>query len=97
MLELVDRYAALAPPSAFTASRNLSETCPSTTGDGTGFPNWPRMNVDQPRPGCQLADVAVQVQTVEALHFQRDVPVQQFRDGRHPEILRKAPDLCSSV
>jgi hypothetical protein len=32
---------------------------------------------------ANLADLAVEVETIEALHFQRDVPVQQFRDGRN--------------
>ena len=37
-----------------TASRNLSDTCPSTTGDGTGFSNWKRMNIDSPGPVASL-------------------------------------------
>jgi hypothetical protein len=39
---------------------------------------------DQARPGRQLADVTVQVQTVETLHFKSDMAVEQFRDGCHP-------------
>jgi len=35
---------------AFTASRNFSVTCPSTTGEAIGLPNCTRMNVTSP-PG----------------------------------------------
>ena len=34
--------------SAFTDSRNLSVICPSTTGEGIGFPNCSRMKVTNP-------------------------------------------------
>jgi hypothetical protein len=34
--------------------------------------------------GRQFADVSVQVQPVQAFHFQRHVPIQQFWDARHP-------------
>src|ERR1022692_3133366 len=74
---------------AFTASRNLSDTRPRTTGDGTGIPNLEAHEHRQPRSCCQLADVAIEIKTVEALHFQRDVPVKQFRNGGHHQILRK--------
>src|SRR4051794_13118747 len=73
---------------AFTASRNRSDTRPSTTGDGTGIPNWKRMNIDSPALVARF-DVAVEVETIQALHFQRDVPIKQFRDGRHSRILTK--------
>jgi hypothetical protein len=36
-----------------------------------------------PPNGGQRADVPVQVQPVQALYFQRDVSIQQFRDARH--------------
>lgn len=39
---------------------------------------------DQARPGRQLADVAVQLQTVQTLHLQSDMAVEQFWNGRHP-------------
>lgn len=39
---------------AFTAPRNRSDTCPSTTGDGTGFSNWKRMYIDSPCPVASL-------------------------------------------
>ena len=32
----------LARSSTSNRSRNFSDACPSTTGEGTGFPNWPR-------------------------------------------------------
>lgn len=41
------------PASGFTASRNFSDTGPSTTGDGAGFPNWPRMNIISRGPVVQ--------------------------------------------
>src|ERR1017187_6488828 len=47
--------------------------------------------------GCQPADIAVEVETVEALHFQRDVPIKEFRDGCHSRILRQSWAVCSSV
>ena len=46
------------------------------------------MNMQSP-PGGQLADIAIEVETIQALHFQCDVPVQEFRDSRHSRILRK--------
>src|ERR1039457_4910127 len=40
--------------------------------------------------GCQPADIAVEVETVEALHFQRDVPIKEFRDGcQFPDFTTK--------
>ena len=54
VLELVDRYVLSRSACAFTASRNLSDTCPRTTGDGTGIPNWKRMNIDSPGPVASL-------------------------------------------
>src|ERR1022692_4560324 len=47
--------------------------------------------------GCQPADIAVEVETVEALHFQRDVPIKEFRDGCHSRILRQSWAVCSWV
>ena len=82
---------------AFTASRNFSVTCPSTTGEGIGLPNCSRMNVTNPPDVASWPDVAVQVQPVQAFHFQRDVSVQQFRDIRHARILRNPETGCSSV
>ena len=37
----------------------------------------------QPARCRQWSDVAVQVQPVQAFHFQRHMSVQQFRDARH--------------
>ena len=34
----------------------------------------------QPATGCQLTDIPVEVETIQALHFQCDVPVQKFRE-----------------
>src|ERR1017187_3993320 len=46
---------------------------------------------NQSAAGCELAGIPVEVKTIEALHFERDVPVQKFRDGRHSQILQKLP------
>src|SRR5207245_1742078 len=46
---------------------------------------------EQARPGRQLADVTVQIQTVETLHFESDMAVEQFRDGRHPSNSMRMP------
>jgi hypothetical protein len=43
------------------------------------------------RPGRQLADITVQVQTVETLHFESDMAVEQFRDGCHPTNSMRMP------
>src|SRR5262249_14173179 len=40
--------------STFTASRNLSEICPSTTGEGTGLSNCSRMKNANPGPVASL-------------------------------------------
>jgi WD40 repeat protein len=40
----------------------------------------------QSRSCCQLADVAVEIKAVEALNFQRDVSVQQFRNRGHQQL-----------
>jgi hypothetical protein len=45
------------------------------TGEGTGLPSWPRMNIIS-RFGRQFAHVPVEVETIQALNFQCDVPVQ---------------------
>ena len=41
----------------------------------------------QPQSSGQFADITVEVETVQALNLQRDVPVKEFRNGRHPRIL----------
>ena len=68
---------------AFTASRNFSVTCPRHGRRRNRlaqlFPN----ESDQPTRSRQRADVAVQVQPVQAFHFQGHMPVQQFRYARH--------------
>jgi hypothetical protein len=38
---------------------------------------------DQPTRCRQRSDVPIQIQPVQALHFQGDMSVQQFRDARH--------------
>ena len=45
----------------------------------------------QPGSGRQLADVAIQVQTVHAFHFQGDMAVEQLRDGRHSTNSTRMP------
>ena len=44
-----------------------------------------------PREPADAAMVAVQVQTVETLHFESDMAVEQFRDGRHPTNFMRMP------
>jgi hypothetical protein len=53
----------------------LAATCPSTTGEGIGLPNCSRMNVTKPPAVCQRAHVTIQVQPVQALHFQRHMSI----------------------
>jgi hypothetical protein len=51
LCELVKRYVlalASSPP------RQFLRHSPSTTGDGTGFPNCPRMNIISPGPVASL-------------------------------------------
>jgi hypothetical protein len=49
----------------------------------------------QPTRCCQRSDVAVQLQPVQAFHFQRHVSFQQFRDVRHIRNFMPEPGLFS--
>jgi len=51
----------------------------------------------QPQPSCELAYVAVEVQAVKALHFQRDVPIKEFWNRGHSRILCQSRAIRSSV
>ena len=47
--------------------------------------------------GSQWPDVPVQVQSVQTLHFQSHMTVEEFRDARHHQILRNPAALRWSV
>src|ERR1017187_5358078 len=76
--------------SVFTASRNLSDTCPQHHWRWNRLAQLVAHEHRQLGSGCQPAVIAVEVETVEALHFQRDVPIKEFRDGCHSRILRQS-------
>src|ERR1022692_2204205 len=76
--------------SVFTASRNLSDTCPQHHWRWNRLAQLVAHEHRQLGSGGQPADIAVEVETVEALHFQRDVPIKEFRDGcQFPDFTTK--------
>ena len=83
--------------SVFTASRNFSEIWPSTTGDGTGFPSWPRMNMTKPGPVASLPMYPFRYR--RSRHSTSSVTCPSSSSGMVaiPEFYENAADFRSSV
>ena len=96
MVELVNRY-------AFPFRQHfdgLAESLRHLSQHHRGRNRFPQLvphEHRQPQSGCEPADIAIEVETVEALHLQRDVPVKEFRNGCHPQILGQCWAWRSSV
>ena len=88
--ELIHRNAFLFGQRLHSFAKLLRDL-PQNNGRGNRLPQLIPHEEDQARPGRQLADVTVQVQTVETLHFESHMAVEQFRDGRHPTNSMRMP------
>ena len=88
--ELIHRNALLFGQCLHSLTKLLRDL-PQYNGRRNRLPQLIPHEEDQARPGRQLADVTVQVQTVETLHFESDMAVEQFRDGRHPTNSMRMP------